>query len=197
CWTGRSGTPGAAGRAGYGCIPAILTTRARSRSTSAPAFASTTGTPVRSRCLWTCPCPGTRPRHERMRSAAGSIGVDLQHHAVVGGLDALGQTRLELVVIELVVHVGQDRVPGLDALDPGERLLEMSMGRVRPLAQAVDQPDLDAGQLVERCLRQLLDVGRIGERARAESPARQPPVALLERAERQAADPKRSVDHDR
>ena len=42
--------------------------------------------------------------------------------------------------------MGQHRAPWLDAPDPGQSLREMRMGRVRLAAQAVDDPQLDAGQ---------------------------------------------------
>ena len=74
---------------------------------------------------------------------------------------------------------------GRIARDPGERLLEMGVARMRPLAQAVDQPDLDPGQRCERRLGQAVDVGRVGEAADPEAPARQPAVLLLERSDRE------------
>ena len=39
---------------------------------------------------------------------------------------------------------------GFDALDPGERLGDAEVARMRPVAQRVDDPDVEAGELRQR-----------------------------------------------
>ena len=69
--------------------------------------------------------------------------ADLEDHAVIGGLDARRQAAPQVPVVELVVHVGQHRPARAELRDPGERLLEVGVARMRAFAQAVDQPDVD------------------------------------------------------
>ena len=45
-------------------------------------------------------------------------------------------------------RLSPDRPGGLDPLDPGQRLIQAEMGRMRLVTQGVDDPDIDAG---ERC----------------------------------------------
>jgi len=51
-----------------------------------------------------------------------------------------GQLGAELAVVEALIHVRQHGVPRPDAGDPGERLGEVRMRRMRLAPQAIDDP---------------------------------------------------------
>src|SRR6266536_2214009 len=67
-------------------------------------------------------------------------------HAVIGRLDIRRQAALELGIIEVRMQVGENRPPRPDPLDPGERLLDAEMARMRPVAQGVDDPEIETGE---------------------------------------------------
>ena len=56
------------------------------------------------------------------------------------------QPAAQFLVVEVGVQVGQDRPPGLEPLDPGQRLVDAEMARMRRVAQRVDDPDIEARQ---------------------------------------------------
>ena len=62
-----------------------------------------------------------------------------------------------------------------------QRLLEVAVRRMRLVAQAVDDPQLDPGERRERGLVELDHIGRIGEAAEAEAERRAEAVVLRER----------------
>src|SRR5690348_816385 len=82
----------------------------------------------------------------------------------------------------------------LHARDPAERLLEMAVRRVRIVTQAVDDPELDAGERREGRLVELDDVGRVRDGSDAESERPAEAVILLERNDAQPGDLERPVD---
>ena len=73
------------------------------------------------------------------------------------------------LVIEIGVQVGQDRAPRLQPLDPGERVVEREMARVRPVAQRVHDPDVEVGQGRDARGRHAAEVAGIGELAEAKA----------------------------
>src|SRR5436853_5512064 len=97
------------------------------------------------------------------------------------GLDPCRQLRAELAIIEALVHMRQHRSAGAQPLDPPEHLPEIGMRRVRLAAQAIDDPQFDAGERRERLLVELDDIGRIADRADAEPERLAETVALPER----------------
>ena len=97
-----------------------------------------------------------------------SIGK-LDADAVIGRLDMRRQLRAQRLVVEIGMQVGQDRALGLDALDPGERLGQAEMARMRRVAQRVDDPDVEPGQRRGAFGRQVAEVAGIGEAAEAEA----------------------------
>src|SRR5438874_11747446 len=70
----------------------------------------------------------------------------IDDHAVVSRLDMRRQLALELVVVEIRMQVGEDRAARLDVLDPGERVLDTEMARLRPVAQRIHDPDVEPGE---------------------------------------------------
>ena len=83
------------------------------------------------------------------------------------------------------MHVGQDRALRLHARDPGERIRDAEMARVRTVAQRVDDPDRKAGHRRQARLRQVVQVRRIRHVAEAESERRNVAVVLAERQRRE------------
>src|SRR5580700_828453 len=90
-------------------------------------------------------------------------------HPVVGRLNIGRQLRIELLVIEIGVQIGQDGAPRLEAADPLQCIVEREMARVRPIAQRVDDPDVEAGQRRGAFRRHAGQVAGIGEVAEAKT----------------------------
>ena len=94
----------------------------------------------------------------------GSSRRDLEHHAVVAGLDAGRQVRRQPGPVHVGAHMGQHGAARADPGDPLQHRREVGVGPVRAFAQeAADDPGVDAGQRLEGGLVQRDDVGRIGE----------------------------------
>src|SRR5256885_6980908 len=110
------------------------------------------------------------------------------------GLDPGRQFGAELAIIEALVHMRQHRALRPQPLDPAEHLPEIGMRRVRLAAQAIDDPQFDAGERVERRVVEIDDIGRIADRADAETERLAETVALPERHDRDARNAERPVD---
>src|SRR5580658_9203301 len=87
----------------------------------------------------------TLPICRRIVRGIGSSVRQLDDQPVLAGLDARRQYGAELAVVECLIHMGQDGAPRAYPGNPGQRLFEMAVRRVRPAARAVDDPQLDAG----------------------------------------------------
>ena len=80
-----------------------------------------------------------------------------------------------------MVGVRKKGLTRLEPVDPAERPLEMGVAGVRPVAQGIDDPDLDPLQHAKRVLVvELVAVGRVAERPEAEPPALAATMALAE-----------------
>src|SRR3546814_16895781 len=79
-------------------------------------------------------------------------------------------------------------------LDPFQRAVHMAVRCVRLAAEAVDDPDPNAGERREGCLAQLHDIGRIREGAEAKSQGRRIAVILDEWNDIDSGDDERAVD---
>src|SRR4051812_1686920 len=97
-------------------------------------------------------------------------------------------------VVEDRVHVGQHGAPRPDPRRPDERLREMAVRRMWLAAEAIDDPDLDAGERRESFLVELDDVRRVAEGADAEAERLAEPMILLERRHPHAGDLERPGD---
>src|SRR5262249_56279327 len=106
----------------------------------------------------------------------------LEHQAIEGRLHVGRQPRLELLVVEIGVQVGQDRPARLDPLDPAERVGDAEMARMRAVAQRVHDPDLESLQRRDAPLRQATEVARVGKRTETEAPRGDIAVLLPPRA---------------
>ena len=104
-----------------------------------------------------------------------------KRHPVEAGSTPGGRLAAQRLVIEVGMQVGQDRALRLDPGDPGQRLVEIEMARMRRLAQRVDDPDVEAGQRRDAFGRQALDVGGIGHVAEAEAERGDVAVLLQDR----------------
>ena len=114
------------------------------------------------------------------RGRSGS-GVDRDTHPVKGGLDMGGKPRLEFRIIEVGMHIGQDRPPGLDALDPGHCVVHAEVARMRLVAQRIHDPEIETRQGFYARVRQVDEVARIGDRAEAKTQRRKVAMVLEER----------------
>src|SRR5690606_27031609 len=132
----------------------------------------------------------------RIMYIMGNHGSELQHQTVIARFDTDRQLRRERVVIGLVIHVCEDRSSRAHALDPLERLREMRVRDVRPLAQAVHDPYLDASERFERARIQPNYIGRIREASDPEARAEAEPVVLPERQHLEMAYAKRLIFGD-
>src|SRR5262249_47636059 len=86
---------------------------------------------------------------------------------VISRVDMRGQLRLELCIIEIGVHVGEDGALRPDARDPLQRLVDAQMGRVRLVAQRVHDPDIEAGKGGNARRWQVDQVAGVGDRTEA------------------------------
>src|SRR5262249_13451618 len=108
------------------------------------------------------------------------IGVDLELHAVEGGLDVWRKAAAERLVIKVGVEIGQDRAPRAQALDPGQRLVDGKMARMRTLAERIDDPYVQALQQRNARLRNGADVRGVGEAAEAQTQCHDASMLQLE-----------------
>src|SRR4029077_1370000 len=118
-----------------------------------------------------------------------------QHHAVIGGLDIGQQFLLQFLIVEVDMHMGEDRAFRPHALDPGQRLIDAEMARMRGVAERIDDPYIEIAQISQRLLRKIAHVRRIGDTAEAEAERLAGAVDL---PEWQRLDhPARALDHHR
>src|SRR5258708_33914226 len=124
---------------------------------------------------------------------------DVDNHPVIGRLHAGRQPCNPGVVVDLMVHVREDRPARAYPPDPGQGLVEMAMPEVRPVLEAVDGPHLDAGQHRKARFGHCLDVGRIGEFAEPQAENRVSVAAMLlpERLDGEIADLERPLHRPR
>src|SRR5579871_1035210 len=114
------------------------------------------------------------------RSAAfGRRKLDLE--PVKGRLDMGRQLAAQNVVVEVEVHVGEDRPPGRKPLDPLERFGDREMARVRLVAQSIDDPQINASERRNAFRRQVAQVARVRDVADTEAERRDVAVVLQER----------------
>src|SRR5437763_17187680 len=109
------------------------------------------------------------------------------------GLDPGRQFGAELAIIEALVHMRQHRALRPQPLDPAEHLPEIGVRRVRLSTQAIDDPQLDAGERLDRRVVEIDDIGRIADRANAETARLAETVALSGRHDRDARHAERPV----
>ena len=65
---------------------------------------------------------------------------------IIRRFDPLRQLGLEGLIVEIDVHVGQHRVPRLQAPDPLKRPPKMRVGGMGRLSQRVDDPQIEPGE---------------------------------------------------
>ena len=95
--------------------------------------------------------------------------IELDHHAVVCRFDMRRQLRTKRLVVEIDVHVRQDCAFRFQPFDPVQRFGEREMTRMRPVAQRIDDPDIEILERVDGLGIEIADVRRIGQAARARS----------------------------
>src|SRR5258708_23023164 len=117
----------------------------------------------------------------------GPEAVDPDPHTIIPRLDIGRQLGAQFGVVEIAVHVGEDRALRADAVDPSQRQVEVKMTRMWPVPERVDDPQLDAGERLYGGLRHIHQVGRVSHGAEAESEGTDVAVRELERHRRDGA----------
>src|ERR1700760_2290036 len=83
-----------------------------------------------------------------------------QPHPVIAGHDVIGQALPDHLVVEIGMHVGDDRAPRLEALDPGQRVAQAEMARMGRVTQAIDDPQIELLEQRPARFWNIADVGR-------------------------------------
>src|SRR5882672_6504330 len=128
-----------------------------------------------------------KPRALHSQTILRSRAVELHPHTIIPRLDIRRQLGAQFGVVEIAVHVGEDRAFRADAVDPSERQVEVKMTRMRPVPERVDDPQLDAGERLYGSLRHIHQVGRVGHGTEAESEGGDVAVGEQERHRRDGA----------
>jgi len=105
-------------------------------------------------------------------AAFASRGRGIRHkelEPIEGWLDMGRQLTAQLGIIEIGVQIGQNRAAGFDPCDPGERIVDAEVARVRPVAQRIHDPDLDTGKRRDASLREPAEVAGIRKPPEAEA----------------------------
>jgi len=91
------------------------------------------------------------------------------------------QADTQRLVIEVGVHVGEDRARRLDPPDPVQRVRDAEMARMRHMAQRIDDPEVESGERRDTGLRHVVQVARIRDVAEPEPERLDVAVILRER----------------
>src|SRR6202049_1720134 len=103
----------------------------------------------------------------RPRSSQG-LRRQADLHAVIGRLDVVRKLAAQNLVVDVGMQVGQDGALRPDALDPGQRILDGEMTRMRRIAQRVKNPDFEVTQHRHAVRRNAVEVAGIREIAEPE-----------------------------
>src|SRR5438067_944057 len=90
------------------------------------------------------------------------------------------------------MHVGDDGAARLEALDPGQSVIDAEMAGMAGIAQAVDDPEIEVLQRMPALGRDIADVWRIGGIANPE--AQRGDISVLHNEGRQRQRPALPVD---
>src|SRR4051794_25251905 len=118
--------------------------------------------------------------------------LDLQLHPVIGWNHVWRQALPQHLVIEVGMHVGDHGALRLEALDPGQRIVDAEMAGMRRIAQSVDDPEIEILQRRPALFRNIADIRRIGGVANAV--AERGDVAVLHDKRRQRQRPALALD---
>src|SRR5215813_1774516 len=61
------------------------------------------------------------------------LSLEFNPHTIIPRLNVWRQLGAQFGVVEIAVHVGEDRTPGADAVDPLQRQVKVEMARMRPV----------------------------------------------------------------
>src|SRR5579883_2044486 len=120
--------------------------------------------------------------------------LDFDRQPVISRLDATRQFAPQCLVIETLIHVREHRAPRLHAIDPLQGLGEMTVRHMRRATNAIDDPELGAGERGEGRLVEIDDVRRIRKRSDAEAKGLRKAVILYERNDLDARGAERTID---
>ena len=85
-----------------------------------------------------------------------------QPHAVIGRDNVRRQALPQHLVVEIGMHVGDDGAARLEAIDPGQRVVDAEMAGMPGIAQPVDDPEFEMFQKRPARGRDVADIGRVG-----------------------------------
>src|SRR4026209_2000939 len=94
-------------------------------------------------------------------SASSANAADLHAQPVIGRLDAGGQRPAQRGVVQIDMHVGQDCPPGPEPLDPGKRLGDGEMARMRRGAHGMGAPQIEVGKPAVAVVIHAADIWRV------------------------------------
>src|SRR5215475_14457365 len=90
------------------------------------------------------------------------VSADFQLHPVIARHHALRQALPQHLVIEVGVHVGDDRALRLEAVDPGQRVVDAEMAGMGGVTKAVDDPEIEIFEERPALAPDVAEVRRIG-----------------------------------
>src|SRR6266851_10347277 len=118
------------------------------------------------------------PASSPCRSSQG-LRAEPDLHPVIGRLDVPRKLAAQGLVVEVGMQVGQDGALGPDALDPGQRIVDGEMARMRRIAQRVEDPDFEVAQHRHAVRRNPVEVARIRQVPEPEAERMDVAVGLL------------------
>ena len=120
-----------------------------------------------------------------LHQQASIQNLKLDPQSVVPGFDPGRQVSAQGRVVHVDVHVGEDGAPRAIAFDPAQRLVQMSVGRMRRPPQGVHDPDVEALEGLVRVRRQIDHVAGIRKPAKAIADGPDAAVVLIEGSARE------------
>ena len=100
------------------------------------------------------------PDADRAGSEADVV-LKVDGQAIIARLDSRRQRQPQSVVVDLGMHVGQDRSARLQPPAPIDRFGDREMTGVRPMAKCIDDPQVEIGEKRQSSVRQTADIARI------------------------------------
>src|SRR3712207_1450284 len=90
---------------------------------------------------------------------------ELDFHSIKSGLNAGRKRSSQCLVIQVDMHVGQDCPFRLEPLDPGERLIDGQVVRMRRVTQCIDDPHIEILESAFSLTIKIADIRRVSETA--------------------------------
>src|SRR5436305_8852684 len=88
--------------------------------------------------------------------------ADYQPHAIIGGYDFGRQRLAQHFVIQIGMHVGDDGTARLEAVYPGQRVVDAEVAGMRCKAKPVNDPEVELLQKRPALVGDVIEIWRIG-----------------------------------